>query len=737
MPYAPRYEPQTQAPQGSQVRLVAPNAQGGAAGGLAQGLQALGQGMGQMAIAQQFVQDRHDDIFARKLRQEFLKEVQPLAIEYSNTQGENAINGAPEMQKRINELREAYAERAGNSRMRDRFMVGTDEDVIRLDGSILTHAGKAQFQVDRDTTVSEIENDTNEFAASWDQPALQEKAREKLIVSAEHLSNLFGQTGPAREETLRKVLSQAHSQTIKAMMLDGAYNVDRALAYLEQNRDEMTPDARNEADRALQEPKRAREFNNWFNGAVSGFPSSPASDDADKSVGGGGATASGAPRNTPVPMQGFTDTFAGHQKRGSAGIDFKAARGTSIRPVAEGIVEEVGTGKTGGNFIRIRHPDGTQTSYMHMEQRPQYEVGDRVTQTTVIGTVGSTGRASGPHLHLEVKDAKGNQIDPEPYLKGAMPLGSPDDPRRWDRASVLRQIDQAEASGALSLEEAQDYRVRAERKFNQDEAIINEGYKRAGDAMNKWLFDNLENFTSFDQIPAEIARGFSPEQALRYKEMALKNADSLVGDYPQAKITKAFLEGIRIQSPEAFASMNLSEYAPLLGPQGFIEMESKRAAAADKGREDRAGWTPNAGITSALSRMSNMSGVKYSDADKGAILSLMEGFSLKRFQQNGQKPLNNADYEDAYRYATEETTGTQKGRLWGETQITLPRYKFSTSVEKVSERNVSVMQGRERERAKNAAITRLRQDHFIRYGTMPDATTMSRYLQLEGFDGGL
>lgn len=89
------------------------------------------------------------------------------------------------------------------------------------------------------------------------------------------------------------------------------------------------------------------------------------------------------------------------QKRWKAhlGTDFAAPRGTPIRSVGDGIVLEAGYKSNNGNYVKIRHNATYTTQYLHMSRiESGLRRGDRVKQEQVIGYVGSTGLATGPHL---------------------------------------------------------------------------------------------------------------------------------------------------------------------------------------------------------------------------------------------------------------------------------------------------------------------------------------------------
>lgn len=85
------------------------------------------------------------------------------------------------------------------------------------------------------------------------------------------------------------------------------------------------------------------------------------------------------------------------------GTDFAAPRGTPIMAAGAGIVERSNRFGTFGNYIRIRHSNGYQTAYAHLQGFARgIRAGARVQQGQTIGYVGTTGRSTGPHLHYEV-----------------------------------------------------------------------------------------------------------------------------------------------------------------------------------------------------------------------------------------------------------------------------------------------------------------------------------------------
>ncbi|MEC4595058.1 MULTISPECIES: peptidoglycan DD-metalloendopeptidase family protein [Nitrospirillum] len=95
------------------------------------------------------------------------------------------------------------------------------------------------------------------------------------------------------------------------------------------------------------------------------------------------------------------------------GKDFGAPVGTPIYAAGDGVVEQAGPFSSYGNYVKLRHGNQMETAYGHMSRiAKNLRAGMRVAQGDVIGYVGATGRATGPHLHFEV--LRGNQqINPD------------------------------------------------------------------------------------------------------------------------------------------------------------------------------------------------------------------------------------------------------------------------------------------------------------------------------------
>jgi len=134
----------------------------------------------------------------------------------------------------------------------------------------------------------------------------------------------------------------------------------------------------------------------------------------------------------PVAFRRITSIFGTRKHpifgnwRNHTGTDYAAPTGTPIRAIGDGVVVYAGRRGGYGNVIDIRHRNGMVSRYGHMRNfAPGMRPGTRVLMGSTIGYVGSTGWATGPHLHFEIR-VGGVARDPRLALqsKGGEPIPS-------------------------------------------------------------------------------------------------------------------------------------------------------------------------------------------------------------------------------------------------------------------------------------------------------------------------
>lgn len=123
----------------------------------------------------------------------------------------------------------------------------------------------------------------------------------------------------------------------------------------------------------------------------------------------------------------FTGQLAMHE-----GIDFEVDSGTPVLSAAGGVVTFAGPHPQYGNLVEIDHGNELSTRYAHLS-KILVRTGEIVMRGHEIGLSGSTGRATGPHLHFEVR-YKGVALNPDRFLKATDPTLPDAKPRRVARA---------------------------------------------------------------------------------------------------------------------------------------------------------------------------------------------------------------------------------------------------------------------------------------------------------------
>ena len=113
-----------------------------------------------------------------------------------------------------------------------------------------------------------------------------------------------------------------------------------------------------------------------------------------------------------APVAGrHTDVFGPRGNRFHTGIDYPGSRATPVAAAAAGRVTHAGWDAGGwGYLVTISHGDGVETMYAHLS-RVTVRVGQRVAVGQRVGRIGSSGHATGPHLHFEVR-VRGAAVDP-------------------------------------------------------------------------------------------------------------------------------------------------------------------------------------------------------------------------------------------------------------------------------------------------------------------------------------
>jgi len=578
MPRIPTYQPGQVAPvQTTTARFRTPDMPDS---GLGKGLQVLGEAMGNYARVQDHIDAVNDDTQARSLALEGQQQLAALTQQFSTLQGGNARAAQADVVAQMAKVREGLLAKAANPRMAKMFEERFAPVYADTSQSVFGHAAK-QSLVERDSVLANsVSAAQDEAAMLAEQPDKFGAAIDRVRAAALEYAGFKGIDGSAyAKQQTGAVYAAATLNAIKGE------NVDLAEAMFHAHESDMTFEQRNQVLGALQKPLLDRD-------SAAGFLEVTAGRSPTAGTGGG---------TYQAPVEGrVSNTFAQHLARGSAGLDIAAVVGSAVHPVAGGTVIDVSEDPRSGKFVMVRHDDGHVSSYSHLGNQ-SVKKGDAVNASTVLGTVGMTGHTEGPHVHLRVRDAAGNDVDPEKLIgkQSAAVVGSPSAARNWDQASVIAAI---EKHPEWSFEKKERVKAYARTRMNQDESTLSDQYADAADKAALFIAQRGGLIGSSAELPAAVRARMNPTK-LAELDVSLKKANEAAAT-EKLKNSEDYwtLRALKVGDPEAFAKVPMAGYVGKLDPSQFRDLYLDQLEMKRKGNEQRAKFDPSTGVRTAITR---------------------------------------------------------------------------------------------------------------------------------------
>ena len=193
-----------------------------------------------------------------------------------------------------------------------------------------------------------------------------------------------------------------------------------------------------------------------------------------------------------------------------------------------------------GNGIMIQGSDGRVYRYIHMQGAPKYKVGQTVAQGASLGKVGNTGRSTGAHLDLQIKDMAGKLVDPMKVLQ-QMQKSSSSTPGRAKLPTTQSFGSLVNKSGKGTISQPVNYKMGYNNYSKINQATKAPGYSTYKNALTKAVGDG--------KIPAEWAYALTElvgrESSWNHKA---KNPNSSARGYGQfiASNVKAYEKSLKI-----------------------------------------------------------------------------------------------------------------------------------------------------------------------------------------------
>ncbi|MBB3955935.1 M23 family metallopeptidase [Novosphingobium sediminicola] len=645
MPRIPTYQPgQVGAVQPATARFRTPDSRGGIGGAIAAGAQQLGQAMGSFAEMQDHINAQNDDTQARKMAVDFAAKANAIKTDFGALMGGNARSGQQAALDGLTQYRDDLVKQAANPRMAALLQERIAPMFADGQQAIFGHALK-QSQVERAGVLkNELDLAQSEAAPLFSSPDKLALAVGKVRAAAQSYADFTGAGEGARlvvNEATGSVYSTAVSNAL------GSGDVEMAKTIFDAHHDEMTFDQRNRTFSVLQKPLLEHQ------GREDAFASLPASGGAGPSSGGGGFA---------LPVNGkVTSPFGA--KRGAethSGMDIAAPTGSAVHPMAGGVVVDVAQDDRSGLYVRIKHDDGHVSSYAHLGAR-SVKAGDHVEAGTVIGTIGMTGHTTGPHVHLRVKDAAGNDVDPMALVGGKAGaqkvIGSTDAPRNWDLNAWVTGIrangaKQGWTEGRIKAAEEQARSI-----ASVDRAALEDQYRDASDKVAEWVGNYQAGHggknPAPDAIPSSLLSRMEPGRAASLRgDLARSQRAEFDASVGKAQNDAYLTAQLRMyDEPSAFMRADIGrEYLGKVSGSQFASLKLDQARMRQQAGKPQS-WDPYADSSKALGWYTSFNGLKLDDAQRATVLQTIKAQADELVKKKGAPPSDSEWFDFARRAA--------------------------------------------------------------------------------------
>lgn len=652
MPRAPKYETSVGPVQTSGARFRAADNNGGAFGGVADGLAGLAGATQRYGEVQDRINEQNDDTQARSILAEAQLAYGEATTEFGQLKAGAAREGQQGYAERLQKIREEALERTGNGRQRRML----EERIAGVHGTSLTtignHAVKEQ-QAERVGVFATSESSAISSAALSDNMEVADAFVSQAVgIRFDKLEQIDGydRTNPDHApifETERlAVASAARGKQFDRLNADPGHGVEDTLAFVTAYEDEMTAELKSNILSSLKTPLQERSSRSLAD-EVFGLAV------ADVAPSDGEVVANVMPVAGTIPNGGrFTSERDGGARQHAA-LDISAAVGTPIYAMKPGKVTKVmPLDGASGNWVEVSHPDGTSSTYSHMNKF-SVSVGDTVAAGGTLGEVGNTGVGTGPHLHLVTRDANGNRVDPETVLAGSSVYASA--PREHDRATLYKRLEDIARERGLDPEEVERARGEIDKRINRDEGLKREQESDASEVASEIILAKGEGFTSTNMIPRDVWNRMTvgaraAATAAVERNTAAKGPEANSETYNQLRMLRAAGQLVTVNMAEFVGKITPSEFSTM------VEAQVKESQSQGK-------WSPRTGISAAIDDGAFRGMMELTDREKVNIYEFIDARARIHYNKSGQPTPD--DYDSWFKEATRETKISGGGLFGG------------------------------------------------------------------------
>jgi murein DD-endopeptidase MepM/ murein hydrolase activator NlpD len=414
---------------------------------IGQGAAALGQGLAQATGNLDDIGKMYDEAAVKQADADDLKRITEIRANALASQGFDAQSAIKDARDQIAEIRNTRLADLHNPRQRQMYTDVFDARNLQIEESFANHSITETKKAEQSATLARADSYTDLSVDTYGTDAFDLN----MGTALKEVAN--ANKGAAPDAIARKqaeVRSSIFTRVISGMLAD-PNSTDVAKLTLDKHAADILPQ---------DEEKLRRALNPLLEEAQTEADAGWAFTDAAKPSDGETPTAPTEGPDTPPrpqiktpetvttkpispadPLRGkgrITDDAAAHRERGSGNaLDIAAPSGTPIYPPMSGKVVKSWWDAKGGWSVLVQHPNGYVTGYAHLRSKSPFAEGQEVDASSVIGSVGATGDATGPHVHYTVRQSAGGpKVDPSAALWG--PGGVKANSVAWKEAEPTR-----------------------------------------------------------------------------------------------------------------------------------------------------------------------------------------------------------------------------------------------------------------------------------------------------------
>lgn len=575
---------------------------------IGRGLQAFGQGIGEVAEAVKTINDIHDEAVVKEIDIQALAAAAEAKREVENAQGKDALLAGEMFNERLSNIRKEAMSKLTNDRQKRMFgdvferrsvadtaAVNAKVDRETLTYNVNTTKGLIESHIARAADVYN-EADTNEF----------DKSVITIANQAKVMASLVGDDEKTLKTNTENLVGAAYAGVFERMRVEDPI---KARKFLDDHAGKVPADLETQLRQKVQpayEEMRAEQLaDEAIAGVVEAALDSRIEDPAaSPAVQPDPAKAEKNATYNSDPLRGksykvveggqFGDPRDGG-KRAHGGLDYAAPEGTPVYPRGVAKVTEIDTiGKTdAGYYVKFQYADGTTGSYSHL-RNVNVKPGDTIDTDTVVGSIGRTGRggkpAYGSHLHEVIRDASGRAIDPRKYRPGKpdAELASPGYAPKYEGNTVdikaaYAVIEKKYRDGDISLSLRKEAMRAIDDRARREDVIKDRAYDAQAELAveaevailkSGGVMTNPERqIPNFGELHPNVQRdllnrGASERESIQRASeaaAALANTARVEGNYP------AYLGFVNMadEFPDKFVKMNLEEVRPDLTKEQY------------------------------------------------------------------------------------------------------------------------------------------------------------------------